>query len=106
MVRIVYAGVCHTDVSITLGTGTDQPIEPIIPGHEGAGYIVALGPHTTPGPETFAVGDRVGIRFCADSCGRCDACLDGEEEACEHLVISGTNTEGVCEWSFFVVRLS
>ncbi|KAK1926609.1 mannitol-1-phosphate dehydrogenase MPDH1 [Papiliotrema laurentii] len=95
LVRIVYAGVCHTDVSITLGTGTDQPVTPIIPGHEGAGYVVAVGPHAAPGPEVVKVGDRVGIRFVADICGNCDGCLDGEEESCDHLVISGTNTPGV-----------
>ena len=96
LVRIVYAGVCHTDVSITLGTGTDQPITPIIPGHEGAGYVVSVGPHVGPGPQSVKPGDRVGIRFVADICGNCDGCLDGDEESCDHLVISGTNTPGVC----------
>ncbi|WRT66197.1 uncharacterized protein IL334_003150 [Kwoniella shivajii] len=93
LVRVVYAGVCHTDVAITLGTGTDEPVLPIIGGHEGAGYVVALGEHLGPG-KGLKIGDRVGIKFMKDSCLTCDDCLDGAEECCEDLEISGTNVEG------------
>lgn len=82
LVKILYAGVCHSDVALALGKGTHRPIEPVISGHEGTGYIVALGDHVRPGPGS-SIGDRVGIKFIADTCGTCDACLSGNEESCE-----------------------
>jgi len=47
LVKIIYSGVCHTDLHIMLG---DWPVPskiPCIGGHEGAGYIVAVGDNTT-----------------------------------------------------------
>lgn len=81
LVRVLYAGVCHSDVALALGKGTHRPIEPVISGHEGTGYIVALGEHLRPGPAS-KLGDRVGVKFIADTCGTCDACLTGNEESC------------------------
>ncbi|WWC61716.1 uncharacterized protein I303_104301 [Kwoniella dejecticola CBS 10117] len=102
LVRVAYAGVCHTDVSITMGKGTDLPIEPIIGGHEGAGYIVALGEQLGPG-KGLKLGDRVGIKFMADSCLTCDECLDGAEESCADLAVNGTTQAG-CFQEYIVSR--
>ena len=76
-----FAGVCHSDVAFALGHGVMLPMEPIICGHEGAGYIVGLGEHTRSGPAP-KIGDRVGIKMFADTCMTCDACLAGDEESC------------------------
>ncbi|GAA1466408.1 NAD(P)-dependent alcohol dehydrogenase [Microbacterium thalassium] len=78
LVRIVAAGVCHTDAITREG---DLPLPlPGILGHEGAGVVEAVGPAVT----QVAVGDRVVIGW--PSCGECDACLDGEPRYCDHLV--------------------
>lgn len=75
LVRIVGAGMCHTDV-IPRGEGTLSP-PPIITGHEGAGVVEAVGADVT----TVAVGDHVVLSF--DSCGTCARCAAGQPASCE-----------------------
>jgi alcohol dehydrogenase, propanol-preferring len=50
----------------------------LIGGHEGVGEIVAIGEHTSHSPVN--VGDRVGIKWLADSCLRCEMCRKGLEQ--------------------------
>ena len=52
-----------------------KPTPPFIPGHEGAGVVVALGPGVTHLKE----GDRVGIAWLHSACGYCEFCLSGWE---------------------------
>lgn len=75
LVRVVAAGVCHTDIAYTDGSRPAAPF-PLVAGHEGAGVIAAAGP----GTEGFAVGDRVVMSF--SSCGRCRGCLAGRPARC------------------------
>ena len=76
-VSITHCGVCHSDASlIDNDWGTSQ--YPFIPGHEIVGTIAAVGSAVA----GFAVGDRVGIGWQADSCGRCEWCRKGEENLC------------------------
>lgn len=77
LVRVVAAGVCHTD-SITRDGDLPQPLPGIL-GHEGAGVVAAIGPDVT----GLAVGDRVVMGW--PFCGVCDACLDGEPRYCARL---------------------
>src|SRR5579884_2261401 len=57
LVQIVATGVCNTDLHAAEGDWPVKPTLPFIPGHEGAGIVVALGPGVTHLKE----GDRVGI---------------------------------------------
>jgi alcohol/geraniol dehydrogenase (NADP+) len=76
-VSITHCGVCHSDASlIDNDWGTSQ--YPFIPGHEIVGTISELGSAV----QGFAVGDRVGIGWQANSCGRCEWCRKGEENLC------------------------
>ena len=76
-VSITHCGVCHSDASlIDNDWGTSQ--YPFIPGHEIVGTIAEVGSAVA----GFAVGDRVGIGWQADSCGRCEWCRKGEENLC------------------------
>jgi len=59
-------------------------------GHEGVGKIVKLGPGST----SVKVGDRVGIKWMADICGSCPACLEGHDGVCFNGKISGYFTPG------------
>ena len=55
------SGVCHTDLHAMLG---DWPVDnklPLIGGHEGAGYIVAMNDDQS----ELKVGDNVGIKWIA-----------------------------------------
>jgi uncharacterized zinc-type alcohol dehydrogenase-like protein len=77
-IEIRYCGVCHSDLHVAknqLG-GTRYPI---VPGHEIAGVVTAVGSGVT----RFKVGDRVGVGCMVDSCRTCPACVAGEEQYCE-----------------------
>ena len=76
VVRIVGAGLCHTDqLPRQLG------MVPVVTGHEGAGIVEAVGP----GVERVAVGDHVICSY--DSCGTCAACGRGEPWNCETFMM-------------------
>jgi alcohol/geraniol dehydrogenase (NADP+) len=76
-VSVTHCGVCHSDSNLVDNDwGMSQ--YPFIPGHEIVGTITALGSAV----EGFAVGDRVGVGWQANSCGRCEWCRKGEEQLC------------------------
>jgi len=76
-IDIRFAGICHSDLHMVkndLG-GTRYPI---VPGHEIAGVVSAVGTDVT----RFKVGDRVGVGCMVDSCRQCAPCREGEEQYC------------------------
>jgi NDMA-dependent alcohol dehydrogenase len=77
LVRLVAAGLCHSDDHIATG---DLPVAtyPMIGGHEGAGIVEAVGPHTT----GVDVGDPVVFSF-LPVCGRCHWCATGHQNLCD-----------------------
>ncbi|KAL5640180.1 hypothetical protein ACGC1H_007450 [Rhizoctonia solani] len=91
LVKILYSGVCHTDVHIAQGSLGNPPIKPFIGGHEGSGVIVAIGEgsHTQ-----LKVGQAVGISWTSKSCLACEACLRGNESMCPSVKCSGFSVEG------------
>jgi uncharacterized zinc-type alcohol dehydrogenase-like protein len=76
-VSITHCGVCHSDASL-IDNDWGMSQYPFIPGHEIIGTIAAVGSEV----QGFVVGDRVGIGWQADSCGRCEWCRKGEENLC------------------------
>ncbi|GAA2979108.1 zinc-binding dehydrogenase [Actinokineospora diospyrosa] len=75
-VRVVAAGVCHSDLSLANGT-LRQPV-PAVLGHEGAGVVVSVGPGVT----RVVPGDHVVLNW-APPCRECWFCLEGEPYLCE-----------------------
>ena len=73
LVRIVGAGICHTDTACR--TGFPVPM-PIVLGHEGSGVVEQVGPGVT----DLQVGDHVVLSF--DSCGECRNCADDQPAYC------------------------
>jgi D-arabinose 1-dehydrogenase-like Zn-dependent alcohol dehydrogenase len=43
LVRVMASGVCHTDLHAARGDWPVKPKLPFVPGHEGVGYVAALG---------------------------------------------------------------
>ena len=64
---------------------------PLVPGHEGAGEIVALGTHTQ---TALRIGSRVGIKALGSSCLQCDYCRAGKEILCAHSKNTGYGVDG------------
>jgi len=79
LVRIVGAGMCHSDVLPRVADFIAAP--PIITGHEGAGVVEAVGAEV----RNVLVGDHVVLSF--DSCGACSNCIGGEPAYCETFVV-------------------
>jgi aryl-alcohol dehydrogenase len=74
-VRIVAAGICHTDLHCHSGRGMPVP-KPIVLGHEGAGIVESVGAGVT----GLAVGDHVVIS--GGSCGLCPSCRSARPTYC------------------------
>ncbi|GLW72406.1 alcohol dehydrogenase [Kitasatospora phosalacinea] len=74
-VRVRAASLCHSDLSAMAGV-LPQPA-PFVPGHEGAGDVVEVGPGVT----GLAPGDRVVLCW-MPPCGRCPACRAGRTHLC------------------------
>jgi propanol-preferring alcohol dehydrogenase len=90
LVEIIASGVCHTDLHAAEGDWPVKPAPPFIPGHEGAGLVVALGPGVT----HLKIGDRVGIAWLHSACGHCHYCLAGWETLCPEQKNSGYSIDG------------
>lgn len=89
LVRMAATGICHSDLNHLEG---DQPAPfPLIPGHEGAGIVEAVGP----GVSSVAAGDRVVLTF-VPACGTCRYCLSGRSNLCElgRQLMNGTQLDG------------
>jgi uncharacterized zinc-type alcohol dehydrogenase-like protein len=76
-IDIKFCGICHTDIHQTRDHWGGA-IFPMVPGHEIAGVVTAVGKKVT----KFKVGDHAGIGCLVDSCGKCKQCLRGMEQFC------------------------
>ncbi len=90
LVKVQYSGVCHTDLHAAHGDWPVKPTPPFVPGHEGAGTVVAVGERVT----RVAVGDRVGNAWLASACGECEYCETGWETLCPAQTNSGYGVDG------------
>jgi propanol-preferring alcohol dehydrogenase len=90
LVRIAACGVCHTDLHAANGDWPVKPTPPFIPGHEGAGHVVAIGQ----GVDHLKEGDRVGVPWLHSACGRCRYCLGGWETLCQGQKNTGYSVNG------------
>jgi len=89
-VKIEACGVCHTDLHAAEGDWPLKPRPPFIPGHEGVGFVSALGRGVTGIKE----GDRVGVPWLHTACGSCEYCTSGWETLCEKQQDTGYTVNG------------
>jgi aryl-alcohol dehydrogenase len=73
LVRVMAAGICHTDLAGRLAVALGRPV---LLGHEGAGVVAEVGPEVT----GVRPGDHVALSF--RSCGRCGRCAAGRSAYC------------------------
>ena len=89
LVRILAAAMNHMDLWVRMGLpGVQIPI-PIILGCEGSGVIEEIGL----GVKNFKKGDEV-VLSPQTSCGRCEACVSGNDHHCRSYQIYGEHTQG------------
>jgi aryl-alcohol dehydrogenase len=89
-VRIVAAGICHTDLRAHQGGILPTP-HPVVLGHEGAGIVEHVGSAVT----TLRPGDAVVLS--GSSCGSCPSCRRGLPSYCDEgwrRIFSGRRLDG------------
>jgi uncharacterized zinc-type alcohol dehydrogenase-like protein len=89
LIEIHYAGICHSDIH-TARNEWGEAIFPLVPGHEIAGTVEAIGSEVT----RYGEGDRVGVGCMVDSCRECAPCQAGEEQYCLKGMIGTYNAIG------------
>ena len=87
VVQVAACGLCGTDLHIL--QGEFAPTLPIVPGHEFAGEIVAVGS----GVRDLAVGDRVAVDPSL-YCHECHYCRLGRSNLCERWAAIGVTVPG------------
>ena len=112
-IEVKFCGICHSDIHQARDEWGNA-IFPMVPGHEIAGVVAAVGSAVT----RFSVGDRVGVGCMVDSCGECEYCRAGEEQFCvkgnvqtynardyEGNVTYGGYSQGIVVKDRFVVKI-
>lgn len=88
-VRVQICGVCRTDLHIVEGE-LPPAKRPVIPGHETVGIVDRVGS----GVQTIKEGDRVGIAWLQETCGRCQFCVSRRENLCPYAMFTGYHRDG------------
>jgi propanol-preferring alcohol dehydrogenase len=89
LVKLECSGICHSDCRNVEGMGTYTDI----PGHEGVGEVVKLGP----GASESLMGKRVGIKWLYSACNECAACKKGNVNNCPKQSNTGRTTLGTLQ---------
>src|SRR5581483_7960306 len=89
LIRVCACGLCHGDVMVKKGQFPFARY-PVVPGHEIAGTIEAVGERV----RFLAQGARVGVSALFSSCGVCWHCLGADEFLCEKLDFTGVTKDG------------
>lgn len=74
---IKFSGICHSDIH-QVREEWGPAIFPMVPGHEIAGIVTAVGSAVS----KFKVGDRIGVGVFVDSCRTCSSCKAGLQQYC------------------------
>jgi len=88
VVAVQRAGVCRSDVHYRSGTRS-VPSLPLVPGHEIAGVVAAVGD----GVDPSLIDQRVCVHYLV-SCGACDQCARGAEQFCRVGEMVGLDRSG------------
>ena len=89
LVRVGACAVCRTDLHVVDGE-LPHPKLPLVPGHEIAGVVAAIGE----GAERFKPGERVGVPWLGWTCGECEHCRTGRENLCDRPRFTGYTLDG------------
>lgn len=89
LVKLECSGICHSDCMNVEGRGKFTEV----PGHEGVGEVVRLGP----GASEDLLGKRVGIKWLWSACNECASCKQGKINHCGKQKNTGRNVWGTLQ---------
>ena len=93
LVKNISCGVCRSNLHMIEGDWNIYGVPgklPIIPGHEIIGRVEELGEDVT----VLKKGDMVGIQPLYEACGKCEYCLNGQENLCPYGKYTGESVDG------------
>ena len=102
-IDVRYCGICHSDLSM-IENQWQMSSYPLVPGHEVAGEVVAVGDQV----KNLKPGDRVGLGWVSKSCMICDQCMSGNHNLCasgEQTIVGrygGFANKVRCHWSWAI----
>jgi len=88
-VSVSVCGVCRTDLHLVEGDLVPRR-HGVTPGHEVVGTVTERGSAAT----RFAPGDRVGVAWLGQTCGRCRFCRRDQENLCIAPSFTGWDRDG------------
>ncbi|KAI1711380.1 zinc-binding dehydrogenase domain-containing protein [Ditylenchus destructor] len=90
LVKVLFSGVCHTDLTIWQGELPAVDRKPNVGGHEGVGIVVKVGKNVS----SFKVGDKAGIKCINGTCLSCSECKQGWEPNCRNVMATAIHRNG------------
>lgn len=90
VIDIKFCGICHSDIHMARDEWGFGAAFPLVPGHEIAGVVRAVGSKV----KKYKVGDQVGVGCMVDSCRECAHCKQQLEQYC---LEGNTGTYGATE---------
>jgi propanol-preferring alcohol dehydrogenase len=89
LVKVLANAVCRTDLHVIEGE-LKQPKLPLVPGHQIVGAVESVGE----GVSGLSGGERIGVAWLGDVCGRCAYCRSGRENLCDAPSFTGYQLDG------------
>jgi propanol-preferring alcohol dehydrogenase len=89
LIKVMACGVCHTELDEIEGR-TPPPNLPVILGHQVTGRVEKTGCKA----RIFKPGDRVGVGWIYSACGKCNFCLEGNDNLCPEFAATGRDFNG------------
>ena len=87
LIRVMACGICGSDIPRIYDTGAHR--HPLVPGHEFAGIVEAVGDDNS----STLTGSRVGV-FPLIPCGVCPQCSQKKYEMCDNYNYTGSRCDG------------
>jgi len=88
-IEVRLCAICRTDLHVIERELPPAKL-PVIPGHQIVGVVDQLGADC----RRLKLGQRVGVAWLRQTCGRCEFCAVGKENLCKHSLFTGYHADG------------